>query len=198
MDLKTGSVTYAAPEHLLITMAFSEISNFLGLPSYIPMVHPDSEELDFQAGGEMMMGFMSLLSCSPTLLTGVGSLSKTRLASFEKLFTDIEFYKMAKRFYEGMETDKRHLAYRNMKKVRKEGSYLMDELTLKEMRRGEHFIPDLLNREIRGGKNNNIFSRAKNKVAYVIKDHKSEVDEKIISLVEDFFYEKKKKLKILR
>lgn len=195
MDLKTGSITYGAPEFVLLQMAFTEISNYFGLPSYTCGVHPDPDKVDSQMGAEMMMGFISIFSSEPTILTGLGALSKTSIASPEKLVIDVEIYKMAKRIYQGIEVNERYLAYENIKNIRKNKNYLMDELTLSESRKGEYYVPELLNREARGKGPKDIIGRAKEKVNHIIENHKPKIDEKFLSKLEDLFRDKKKEAK---
>lgn len=195
MDLKTGSVTYGTPEFALLMLALVEIYNYLELPSYTPIMGPDSEELDAQTGAEMMQGFMTLFSNMPNFMAGVGSLNKTRIASYEKLLIDIEIFKMAARVYQGIKINERTLAYENISKIRTNKNYLMDELTITECRSGEQFIPDILNREMKGKGSKNMFSRAKEKVNYILNEHKPDVSNKILNELEKFFLEKKKEIK---
>gem|GEM_PF-6952404 len=194
MDLATGSVSYASPEHLLLVMAFTEIANFLKLPSYIPMVHPDSSYLDFQAGAEMMMGFTAVLSCRPTLLTGLGSLGKTSIASREKILIDLELYKMAKRFYQGIRVDERHKAVGSISSARDKGTFLTDDLTLALLREGEHHIPRLLNREVWDKQAASMYHRAGEEADRIVNDYKSRIDDKQASVIEDFFNSKRKEI----
>ena len=48
-------------------------------------------------GAQMMLGFMTMLSSRPTIMPGIGALSKTGTASFEKLVIEPEFFESAKR-----------------------------------------------------------------------------------------------------
>lgn len=190
MELKTGGITNAAPETMLIMSAFAEISNYFGFPSHAGVASPDPDKIDSQTGAEMMMGFMSLLSSRPTIMSGIGALSKGIITSPQKMIIDVEFYKMAKRIYQGIEVNEKYLAYENIKNIRKNKNYLMDELTLSESRKGEYYVPDLLNREVRRKGSKDIIDRAKEKVDHIIENHKPKIDEKFLSKLEDFFEEK--------
>ena len=194
MDLATGSVSYASPEHLLMVMAFAEIANHLGLPSYIPMVHPDSNKLDFQAGAEMMMGFTAVLSCRPTLLTGLGSLGKTAIASREKILIDLEFYRIANRFYEGIEIDDRRKAFKSISSARENKTFLTDDLTMSLLREGEHYAPKLLNREVWDKASADIYGRARQEAHNILSDHNNRVGDRLALIIDEFFKDKKKEL----
>jgi trimethylamine--corrinoid protein Co-methyltransferase len=194
MDIKTGTITYGAPEFPLMMTAFAEIAEYLGLPSYIPAVHPDSEHIDVQMGAEMMMGFMTLLSSRPTIMPGIGALSKTRTASFEKLVIDAEMFKSAKRVYRGIDIDSIHLAYNSIRDIEKNRTYLTDALTLNELRTGEHYVPDLINRESGGRDAQDMLNRAKRRVKEILEEHVPVVNKKQIAVLEDFFRAKRRRI----
>jgi trimethylamine--corrinoid protein Co-methyltransferase len=191
MDIKTGTITYGAPEFPLMMSAFAEIAEYLGLPSYIPVVHPDSESVDVQMGAEMMLGFMIQLSARPTIMPGIGALNKTGTASFEKLLIDSEMFAMAERVYRGIDVDSFHLAYSSIRDIEKNRTYLTDDITLSELRTGEHYIPDLVNRESGGRGALSMLDRARKKVKEILEEHTPVVNKKQIAVLEKFFKAKR-------
>jgi len=191
MDIKTGTITYGTPETSLVMMAFAEIAAHFGLPSYTPMIHPDAEEIDCQMGMEMSMSFLTQLSSGPTIMPGAGALNKTSIGSFEKLVIDAEIFKIAKRIYQGIEVNEKYLAYKNIANCRNIDSYLTDDLTVNELRSGEHYIPELLNRETRGKGAPNMLAKAREKVSDILDNHKTDVDEKLKDILKRFFDSKR-------
>ena len=194
MDVKTGTITYGAPEFPLMMSAFAEIAGYLDLPSYTPAVHPDSEAVDVQMGAEMMLGFMVQLSSRPTIIPGIGALSKTGTASFEKLVIDAELFGEAKRVYRGIDVDRWHLAYNSIRDIEKNRTYLTDNLTLSELRTGEHFIPDLTNRESKDRGALTMLERAKKRVKEILEEHMPDVNKKQTAALEAFFKTKRRKI----
>ena len=63
--------------------------------SYLGTMSDAIEILD--PGAQMMLDFMTMLSSRPTIMPGIGALSKTGTASFEKLVIEPEFFESAKR-----------------------------------------------------------------------------------------------------
>lgn len=192
MDVRTGTITYGAPEYTLLIMAYAQIAAHFNLPSYCPITHPDAGEVDVQMGAEMMLGYMGLLSQKPTIMPGIGALSKTGVASAEKVVIDAELFRMAQRVYRGIDTSDRHMAYQSIAALEQGETYLTDPLTIQELRSGEHFIPKILNREQRGTGTRNMQERAREELRAIMGSHQPEIDKAVTNAVGDFFDEKRR------
>jgi len=190
MDVKTGTITYGAPEFALLMAAYAEMAAYFNLPSYIPVIHPDADEVDVQMGAEMMLGFMTLLGCRPTIMPGIGALNKTGLASVEKLVIDAELYRMAQRIYEGINVTETSLAYDSINSLQQGETYLTDELTLRELRSGEHYIPHIINREERATGALNMRARAREHVRSILDCHRPDISDNLRNELERFFAKK--------
>jgi trimethylamine:corrinoid methyltransferase-like protein len=124
----------------------------------------------------------------------LGSLGKTAIASREKILIDLEFYRIARRFYEGINTDERHKAFESISSAGKKGTFLTDELTLGLLREGEHYAPALLNREVWDKQAENIYQRAREEADNILHGYKNRVSSRLASTIEDFFNSKRKEL----
>ncbi len=146
MDMPTGTVTYAAPEHSLLCSAMARIAAHLRLPCYTPMAHPDSTLLDEQCAAEKAFSFVNVLASGTHLFGGAGSLGKTAIVSCEQLVIDNELYLWAQRFCRGVEVSKDTLAEETIAEVGPGGEFLGTENTLRYLRSGEHWRAELANR----------------------------------------------------
>jgi trimethylamine--corrinoid protein Co-methyltransferase len=148
MDMATGTVSYAAPEFSLQCSGQSQITQHLGLPSYVPLAHPDSAFLDEQCAAEKAFSLLNVLASGAHLFGGAGSLGKTEIVSCEQLVIDNELFLWAERYVRGIEISEETLAEEVIAQVGPGGTFLEARHTLHFLRSSERFRPRISNRKL--------------------------------------------------
>ncbi len=146
MDMPTGTVTYAAPEHCLLCSGMARIAAHLGLPCYVPLAHPDATLLDEQCAAEKAFSLLNNLASGAHLFGGAGALGKTAIVSCEQLVIDNELCLWARRFMRGITVSEETLAEDTLAEVGPGGEFLATENTLRYLRSGEHWRAECGNR----------------------------------------------------
>ena len=178
VDLRKGSFSRGGPVYALAMCAGVQLARYYGLPCRGEGLQTDSRLIDMQAGLEMMLiGFPVMMGLFPDLTGGVGRLTARGLFSYELVVIHSELLQMLERFRKGIEVSAETLALDAIARVGHGGSFLDDDHTLKWMRSGEHFYPELYNREDQG---EDMVARAQEKVSEILATYNPEVPGNVV------------------
>jgi trimethylamine---corrinoid protein Co-methyltransferase len=175
IDLRTGNTCLGSVEHCLLKSATGQIARHYKLPFFNPMGMSEAGAPDVQAGIEKTMAILMTILGGASVTSASGSLGTSTIAAYEQLAIDHEIYLMAKRFAEGIAVSHESLARDAIERVGIGGSYLADEHTIALMRGGEHFMPQLMNRD--GLRGQGMLERAHKAVTVALAEHQPAVSD---------------------
>jgi trimethylamine--corrinoid protein Co-methyltransferase len=146
VDMRTSRSAYATPEVLLMDAAMTELAHSYGLPALSVGSAGEAVHPGFRAGVEdMALALQGRLS-RPELLVGLAMVESGRALSLQKMVLDAEIVEQLDRFMAGLGLDDESLALDAIAAVGPGGHYLGLKHTRESLRRGEHWLPDVLSR----------------------------------------------------
>jgi trimethylamine--corrinoid protein Co-methyltransferase len=149
MNPATGGYLGGTAEFGLMQAGAAQLAQFYGVPIYCSAGMTDSKLPDQQAGYEKMLTLLlTALSGASYIHHAAGMLENMNVVSYEQMALDNDIILMVKRVLAGIQTDAEHLAGAAIARVGPAGHYLVDEHTLRHMRR-EFSFPRLAERNNR-------------------------------------------------
>jgi trimethylamine--corrinoid protein Co-methyltransferase len=145
MDLRTGNISFGAPETGLFNAATTAMARFYGLPNLTAGGRTDSKVPDCQAGFEKQSNVLLAALSGANLNNMAGLLESCYTASLSQLVMDDEIIKRTKRLLKGFSLDNDKLAVDLIKEVGPGGQYLGNEHTLHHML-DECLVPNISNK----------------------------------------------------
>jgi trimethylamine--corrinoid protein Co-methyltransferase len=145
-DLRTTTRVLGSPEGALFRIAGGQLGRFYRIPNHTLGPDSDSHCLDEQMGWEKMLSAIAALTSGISMFVNTSMYGQGMTVSYEQLILDHEIVEMAYRLLEGISVSPETIAYDVIKSVCPHGDFLMEEHTLKYMRGGEHWVPNLSNR----------------------------------------------------
>jgi len=143
MDPRTALYGGGRIEDAILGMACVEMGKYYGLPVEGSGGGSDHAIPSIQAGYERGMTSVLPILSWPDLMVGAGLLGGSMILSLEQLIIDVEVFRMSKHVARGI--DSREDAWLDdvIAKVGPGGHYLEEDSTLKAMRGGEYFHPQI-------------------------------------------------------
>jgi len=144
-DMREANVLVTSPETYILRVAGTQLAKFYRIPSH---TESDSDAVapDEQNGWEKTLSTFSGLNAGVDLLTGAGAYAAGVLTGFEQLVIDSEIAGMLFRFLKGMQVSSDTIATDVIKKVGPRGNFLREDHTVKHLRSGEYWQPQILYR----------------------------------------------------
>ena len=174
MDPRSGSHTYASPEHMICQAAARDLANHYHLPTWGRAGCTDAKVVDqqaaFESGSEILMQALS----GENLIHDVGYVESGLTGSWDALVMANEFIGAAKRVVKGFEINQDTLALDLIEQVGPRGHFLAEPHTAEHFRQ-EFWLPELIDRESfpdweQKGKST-LLDRVKAKVKKVLETH---------------------------
>lgn len=190
-DMKTGEPSYGAPEMLLMTAAFTDISKYYELPMFSYAGVTDSKSLDQQAAIESAFWILFPALSGGNLAHDIGFMESGTCGSMELIVLCDEIIGMIKKIQKGIEVTKETLALDTINEIGTGGSFIGAGHTLKHFR--ENWQPNFFDRASYKSWTTNgsvsISTKLNNKVKEILENHlpsklNKEVTEKIRRIVE--------------
>ena len=179
LDMRTGEIGEAGPEHALSIPATTQVARSFGIPSYSCALHCEAKTGDFQAGLEKTAELMAALLAGVDVITNMGMLSRCSAASYEQLLVDHELCAYLRRFVEGVTVSDDTLALDVIDEVGMGGDFVTHAHTARHCRSGEIWYPSLLDRSADGVPPTDLYARAKEQVAEILEAHAPAVDDRV-------------------
>lgn len=146
MDMRNARFVTAAPEIALMSLALTELIHACNAPTLAGTCFMDSYQLGFRGGLENMgVGLLTWLA-RPEIAVGMAGVEAAQAISLPKLVLDAEVIQYQARILEGMGVDEERVAVDLIAGVGPGGHFLDQPATVKFLRSGEHWTPQLLRR----------------------------------------------------
>ncbi|MBS7657761.1 MAG: trimethylamine methyltransferase family protein [Candidatus Bathyarchaeia archaeon] len=177
MDMKTGVMSYGAPEFSIINAASSQLAHYYGLPFFGTGGCSDSKVPDEQAVAEATISLLTAMLSRTNLIHDIGYIEGAMTGSLEMVVIVDELFSMLNRIIKGMEVNEETLALDVINNVGPGGHFLSHKHTLKLFSK-EHWIPRLIDRKryeswrVEGAKD--MITRAREKLQRILKEHEPE------------------------
>jgi trimethylamine--corrinoid protein Co-methyltransferase len=143
MDPYTGRYAGGAVEQGLLGAAATEMARYYGLPAESTGFGTDHQAPGIQAAYERTLnGLLPILSW-PDLMVGPGLLGGSMNLNYEQLLIDVEVYKMSYRMNQGIDTAPEKWLCEVIANVGPSGQFLGERSTIRGIRGGEWYLPDL-------------------------------------------------------
>jgi len=146
MDMRSGILSYGAPELSMLCAAFAEISRSLGLPYYSTAGCTDSKCVDQQAALEGTFSILIAGLSGANLIHDTGYLEFGTTGSLQYVIMMEEVIGMTKRLLRGIQVTDETLAVSVIDRVGPRGQYLTDDHTMEHFKT-ESWFPTLLDRQ---------------------------------------------------
>jgi trimethylamine--corrinoid protein Co-methyltransferase len=147
LDMKAGTFSFGAPEAGLMIAACAEVAHELGVPVLCPGLGTDAKYGGIQAGYEKALKGLVAVSAGADLVTGgIGLLSGANLMSLPQIVIDAEIAAMILRTVRGAEVSAATIMAEAIDRVGFSGSYLSEKETVRRLRAGEVFVPEISTR----------------------------------------------------
>ena len=176
MDMRHGTQCVGNIEVCMLSVAYSQIAKFYGLPSGAYLGMSESKTVDAQTGIESANGIILGTLAGINCITGPGMLAFENCQSFEKLVIDNEICGMAMRLAKDINVSEEALAFDLIKKIGPGGHFLAQKHTIEWFPVEELISSTVIDKtskpqwERTGAKNT--LDRAREQVNRILKDHK--------------------------
>jgi trimethylamine--corrinoid protein Co-methyltransferase len=193
-NMRTGHDLYYTLDKVLWKIASIELGKSYSIPTAAECGGTLSHRYDMQSGAESMLFMLSAVNSGADMLAGVGSCCNANGLSSEMIVIQSEWLKAAEYLSQGLKTDYLEEGLESIKSQGHGGNFLIDDLTLKLLRKREFFSSDLF--DMSGGyeKAPSILENAHRKVEELTADYKSPVPEKIQEDLRRYFHDLYKKM----
>lgn len=145
LDMKTTVFSHGAPELSLMSGAMSDLAHHYGLPCWSQAGTGDAKGVNAQAGAEYALSILMAALSGANLIHDCGFLDSSMTASLESCVLADEIISMVRRIVEGVVVSPETLAVDVVERVGIGGHFLMEDHTLRHMRR-EVWYPRLFER----------------------------------------------------
>jgi trimethylamine---corrinoid protein Co-methyltransferase len=145
LDMRTSTVSYAAPELRLANSAYADLYHYYDLPMW-SSAGSDSHTLDTQGAWENAMGILLSSLDGANLIHDVAYLGQGLLGNPAMIVMCDEQISYVKRLLRGIELDRNMLAVDTIRDAGPGGNYLTAEHTLQNFR-SHMWQPSLVNRD---------------------------------------------------
>lgn len=178
MDMRYGTQCVGNIEVCMLSVAYSQIAKFYGIPSGAYLGMSETKTIDAQTGIESTNGIVLGTLAGINCITGPGMLAFENCQSFEKLVIDNEICGMALRLAKDIDVNEETLAFDLIEKVGQGGQFLSQKHTVKWFPIEEYIPSTVIDKmgksqwEKTGARNT--LERAKETVDRILKEHVSE------------------------
>ena len=194
IDMKTGNVIYGGPIKGILHIGGMEMAEYLNLPSNCGVFSSLSPNYGIQNGIESALSAAFTYFCKNHIMGGMGSLGNACGVSAEQILIHHDMVMTLKRYDEGIKVNKETLGLKSIEKVGIRGSYLADDLTIKYLRTGEHYLPEFCEVYRPGWDKVTMMEKVHKRVEEIIASHKPEVNQDRIELVNNYVNNKVKEV----
>lgn len=177
-NMHTGSSIWGVPDIGIAGACAVQIARYYGFLSDVYGLSTTACAFDNQAGYEKAMNGLLPLLARANRLSGFGGLTSLLVASYEQLVIDNETFSALRKIAKGVVVNKDTMALDVIANVLAGENYLEQEHTIRHLRGGEVFIPELgfkgLWNEWEEGGQKNIRQNAREYARQLLKEDDSE------------------------
>jgi len=143
MDPRTGRYYCGGAENAIMNSAVVELGRYYGFPVMASGFGTDAFQSSRQAGYERALNAVMPLLEWPDILVGPGLFGGDMMLSFDQLLVDLEIFRMIRQMKRGMASGEEKWLDHVIEQIGPGGNYLMEESTLRAVRSGEWYLPQL-------------------------------------------------------
>ena len=181
---------YYTMEKPVWKLAAAEVSAAYGLPFLAECGGNTPAGFDMQAGAESMIQMFSGVGCGADVIAGVGSCYNANGLSAENIVIGMCLKRASDFMLRGMELDQLEESMESMENQKDSGHFLLDDLTLDNMRSGEFFDDETMNMFGEFKEAPSMLERAQSIIAKVKKNYVSPVPNETQTRIQAYFAEK--------
>ena len=189
-SLLDGHDMYYTVEKPLWKIAATEIAKDYGLPYLVECGGNTPAGFDMQTGAESMLQMLSAVGSGADVLAGVGSCYNANGLSAENIVIGMTLKRASDFMCRGILFDQLEESIQSMEEQKDTGYFLMDDVTLDNMRSGEFFSDNTLNMAGEFKEEPSMLQRAQDTIRKVKADFVSPVPEEIQTRIRTWFAEK--------
>ncbi len=177
MDMRSGNLSYGAPESLLQNIGFQEVLRCIyNVKPYLNSLYIDGKLPGIQSTMERTIYNLSSIAFGMKSLNSFGWLDHSQIISLEQAVLDLEIAAWMEKFYSGLIVNDETLAVDVIKRVGIGGNYLNDMHTVKHSH-NEFWNPEITDRAVpkeltlKSYMESDMLKTARKKVKHILKDH---------------------------
>lgn len=189
-SLLDGHDMYYTMDKPIWKLAAAEITTCYGLPFMAECGGNTPAGFDMQAGAESMMQMLSGVGCGADVIAGVGSCYNANGLSSENIVIGMSLKKASDFMFHGIQLDQLEESMESIDRQKDEGYFLIDDLTLDNMRSGEFFSDGMLNMAGEFKEEPSMLERAQKIIAQVKNAYETPVPEDAQARVKAYFADK--------
>jgi trimethylamine--corrinoid protein Co-methyltransferase len=136
-DMKYISAIIASPETSILRIAGTQMAKFYGMPSHTTAPNSDSNFHDEQNAWEKSISNMCAICSGNDIVMNSGMFATGLTISHEQLVLDDEMNGIIRRIYRGIDVSRNSIDMDSIKSVGHRGDYIIEDLTLENLRSNE-------------------------------------------------------------
>lgn len=191
IDMKTGRALYGGPIKDILHAASLEMLEYLDLPVIAGVFSTLCPSYGIQNGIESALSIFFTYFCRNHIMMGMGSLGNACGVSAEQILIHHDMIDTIERYNRGIEVNKETLGFDSIK-TNILGNFLTDDLTLKYLKTGEHYISDLVEIYAPGWDKKTMIDKVHEQVEEIIATHKPKVNEARLEKVREYIQKRSK------
>lgn len=188
-SLLDGHDMYYTMDKPIWKLAAAEITACYGIPFLVECGGNTPANFDMQSGAESMMQMLSAVGSKSSVLAGVGSCYNANGLSAENIVIGMSLKHAADFMVRGMRLDQLEESMESMERQKDAGYFLMDDLTMDNMRSDEFFSDKTMNMAGEFKAAPSMLERAQKTIAKVKKSYESPVPEQVQERIKAYFAE---------
>jgi trimethylamine--corrinoid protein Co-methyltransferase len=188
-SLIDGHDMYYTMDKPIWKLAAAEITACYGIPFLVECGGNTPANFDMQSGAESMMQMLSAVGSKSSILAGVGSCYNANGLSAENIVIGMSLKHAADFMIRGMRLDQLDESMESMERQKDAGYFLMDDLTMDNMRSDEFFSDKTMNMAGEFKAAPSMLERAQKMIAKVKNAYESPVPEQVQERIKAYFAE---------
>lgn len=188
-SLIDGHDMYYTMDKPIWKLAAAEITACYGIPFLVECGGNTPASFDMQSGAESMMQMLSAVGSKSSILAGVGSCYNANGLSAENIVIGMSLKHAADFMIRGMRLDQLEESMESMERQKDAGYFLMDDLTMDNMRSDEFFSDKTMNMAGEFKEAPSMLERAQKIVAKVKNAYESPVPAQVQERIKAYFAE---------
>jgi len=175
LDLRTAVSSWGGPEVGMSGACAGQLAHRLGLPCDAYGLSTSSSKIDAQFAYERLNNAIVPILAGVDILSGVGTTDSGMAGGFEIAVIDNEIIGLAEHVARGCAVNDDTLAFEVLRDViQGDGVFLGEEHTVRHMRGGALWMPDISVRSSDGQANEGVLERARGRAAELLRTHEVE------------------------
>lgn len=196
MDMASGNFSYTGPIKDLLHLAYIQIAEeYHKIPWFGGTFATHVTKYDYQNGLETALSAAYSVLTKATVIAGLGSNANASGMSAEQILLHHELVERIHRYKAGVDITDEKLAVESVAAQGPGGNFLMDDLTLKYMRSGEHYEGSLIPVFAPGKDDEPALDRVHARVEDIIASHKPAVPEDRLAELRRYVDEKEREIR---